>query len=761
MSVNTVIILTSKSNRLYDNGKQNISVLFASKYREGGTGFVRSPFGLESKMTQLSKTLELDDLKSTQPAYLESIFSLANGHVGVRASDPINPSEDAGTVVNGFYEESDIHYGEKAYGYADKNQTIVKLPDIRRIKVYDDNRNKFDQSQLKDMHLDMAQGILYSTYELSNSQNESIELSLTSVVDQKENQFIGLRYEITGKNYLGNIKVEKDFDLDTTAQDSDDPRKSRGVTTLQYDSLNLQDLKGLRVTTDNSKLFVEMGLALSEDMEMILTLKDGPIKFDVLAIVGDIGQHISSTDLPTFESIKEESIEFWTRFWNQSEVEINGDDSLNKAIHFNLYQLESSAGRDGKTNISAKGLSGVGYEGHYFWDTEMYMAPFFAYTNPDIAADLIKYRYSILPEAKERARTLGVSDGALFTWRTINGKEASAYYPASTAQYHIDADIAFAIYRYFTITEDNQLIKDYGLEIVLETAKFWTNFGSFSEIDGKQRFCFFDVTGPDEYSAIVNNNYYTNRMAKFNLDFAIQLIKKFPEEAKQLGADKHTLNEFAKIRDAIYLPFDEEKGINEQDDSYFKKPVWPFEQTPKENYPLLLHYHPLTIYRYQVNKQADTLFADFLFDDISKEQLIKEYDYYEKITTHDSSLSRSIFSALAARLGLSDKAYSYFRDTAKTDLIDLQGNTNDGLHIANLGGSWIAIVEGFGGIQIKNDTLNIRNNLPDAWNGMTIHIRYRDCLLEIDYSQDNVQVKVLSGDPINIVIDGIKSTVGN
>ncbi|CAJ2233629.1 glycoside hydrolase family 65 protein [Companilactobacillus paralimentarius] len=710
-------------------------------------------------MSQLSKILELDDLKSTQPAYLESIFSLANGHVGVRASNPINPSEDAGTIVNGFYEKSNIHYGEKAYGYAEKNQTIVKLPDIRRINIYDEDKNRFDRSQLKDMHLDMAQGILFSTYELSNSQNESIRLKLTSVTGQKRNQFIGLHYEIVGESYVGNIKIEKNFGLDTTIQDSDDPRKSRNINTLQYDVLNLKDLKSLRVTTDNSKLFVEMGLSVNKDIGMLKTLRNGSVKFDVVAVVGNINQHISSTDLPNFESIKNESTNFWTQFWNQSEIKINGDDSLDQAIHFNLYQLESSAGRDGKTNISAKGLSGVGYEGHYFWDTEMYMAPFFTFTNPDVAVNLIKYRYSILPEAKERARTLGVNDGALFAWRTINGKEASAYYPASTAQYHINADIAYAIYRYFKITKDKQLIRDCGLEIVLETAKFWSNFGSFSEINGKQQFCFFDVTGPDEYSAIVNNNYYTNRMAKFNLDFSIELIKRFPETAKQLGVNSDDLKKFTRIRDAIYLPFDEKKGINEQDDSYFRKPVWPFATTPKENYPLLLHYHPLTLYRYQVNKQADTLFADFLFDDISKKQLMKEYNYYEKITTHDSSLSRSIFSALAARLGLKDKAYSYFLDTAKTDLIDLQGNTKDGLHIANLGGSWVTIVEGFGGIQVKNNMLYIQNNLPKKWNGMTIRIKYNGSLLNIEYAQNNIHVEMLSGSPINMVINGIKSTI--
>lgn len=711
-------------------------------------------------MIKLSKMLRLDDLKSTQPEYLESIFSIANGHLGIRASDPISPSDNAGTIVNGFYEESNIIYGEKAYGYAEKNQTIVKLPDLRQIEIYDENDDKFIHTQLQDMKLDMAQGILYSTYKISNAKNEFINLELTGVVNQEKSQFIGLRYKISSDDYKGKIRLVKDMKFGETAQDSDDPRKSREITTLQYDNvLTSQNQNVLRITTENSQLFIEMGLTTDKNLKQTFSLANTPITFDVIAAVGNINQEISLDNVPTFEEIELESKHFWKNFWNQSEVKIDGDNQLDQAIHFNLYQLESSAGRDGKTNISAKGLSGVGYEGHYFWDTEMYMSPFFAYTNPKIAADLIAYRYNILPEAKKRARTLGVKDGALFTWRTINGKEASAYYPASTAQYHIDADIAYSIYRYYNVTNDDQLIKKYGLEIVLETARFWTNFGSFTKIDGQQKFCFFDVTGPDEYSAIVNNNYYTNRMAKFNLTFAIELIEKFPEKAQQLGVSEDEIKEFTTIRDAIFLPFDKEKGINEQDDSYFKKPIWPFEQTPKENYPLLLHYHPLTIYRYQVDKQADTLFADFLFDDISKDQLVKEFDYYENITTHDSSLSRSIFSALAARLGLKDKAYSYFIATAKTDLIDLQGNTNDGLHIANLGGSWVAIVSGFGGIQIKDGLLYIQNNLPKLWNKLTIRIQYQGRLLNIEYTQNNTKVTIISGDPINIVVNGVKSTV--
>jgi len=712
-------------------------------------------------MNNDAKILSVDELKSKVPSYLETIFSIANGHFGVRASDPVVKSDTAGTIVNGFYEISEINYGEKAYGYAKNNQTIINLPDFRSLEIFDDNGEKFDQSELQDEYLDMDQGLVVSVYKLTNVESQALQLTLKSVVQQQDNQIIGLRYEIKSLNYHGALKLVKHLNTVDNVADSDDPRKSRVIHTLDYDKETVSSAcEILKVATKYSKLSLQLALCTKTALEQEVVLdKDESVTCDFIGVVGKINAEVDLEQVPSFDGILKEASVFWKDFWQNSEVAIVGNSELNQAIHYNLFQLTSSTGRDGKTNIPAKGLSGTGYEGHYFWDTEMYMSPFFAYTNPEIAKNLIKYRHSILEESKKRAKTLGVKEGALFAWRTINGEEASAYYPAGTAQYHIDADIAYAIYRYYEIADDMQFIEDYGFEIVLETARFWKNFGSYSEIDGERKFCFFDVTGPDEYTAIVNNNYYTNRMAKFNLAFAAELISRFPDKAKELGSNVDESEAMNTLAKDVYLPYDEKLGINEQDDSAFEKPIWPFAETPKENYPLLLHYHPLNIYRYQVNKQADTLLADFLFDDISKSQLEREYDYYEKITTHDSSLSRSIFSAMAARIGLKKKAYDYFTDTVRTDLTDLQGNSADGLHVANLGGSWLTVVSGFGGLLVKDNQLVVNNHLPDEWKQLTVRIMYRERLLEITYLSDKTVVKLISGEPVKILVDGVLTEV--
>lgn len=712
-------------------------------------------------MNNNAKILTNSELKNQDPSYLETIFSISNGHFGVRASDPVAKSVTAGTLVNGFFETSKIHYGEKAYGYAEDNQTIINLPDLRAIEIYDQKQQLFNKSQLETEFINMHRGLLVSVYQISNPDGQTLKLILKSVIQQSPDTTLGLRYEIESVDYTGKITIKKHLQTKNSHDESDDPRKSRTISTLDYQMKSVDKYSEiLKIATQNSRHFVEIGIDTDNKLEESFTIvPEQRNDFDFFGVVSAIDQPLNLENHLSFTQILADVTRFWNDFWAKSEVIISGDDELNQALHYNLFQLMSAAGRDGKTNIAAKGMSGTGYEGHYFWDTEMYMAPFFAFTNPKIARSLIEYRHRLLDISKQRARTLGVKQGALFAWRTIDGHEASAYYPAGTAQYHIDADIAYAIYRYLMITGDDEFVEQYGMEVVLETARFWKNFGSYSLINGHKKFCFFDVTGPDEYTAIVDNNYYTNRMAKFNLEFAVDLIDQFSQKAEQLGVTATERNELAKIAQDIYLPFDQVLEINQQDDSAFQKPVWPFEKTPAENYPLLLHYHPLTIYRYQVNKQADTLLADFLFDDLSKEQLAREYDYYEKITTHDSSLSRSIFSALAARIGLWQKAYSYFTDTVRTDLTDLQDNSADGLHLANLGGSWLTIAEGFGGIMIKNNKLIINNHLPKEWNKLTIKLTYRDSHLEIRYLPNKTEVRLLTGDPISVRVDGFDKLI--
>ncbi|HOB21155.1 MAG TPA: family 65 glycosyl hydrolase, partial [Candidatus Atribacteria bacterium] len=346
-------------------------------------------------------------------------------------------------------------------------------------------------------------------------------------------------------------------------------------------------------------------------------------------------------------------------YWDNCMLEIDGDEELNIAVRYNMYQLLQSAGKDEYCNIAAKGLSGEGYEGHYFWDTEMYIEPFFNLTNPEITRSLISFRYRTLDKARENARLLGHKKGALYPWRTIAGSECSGYFPSGTAGYHINGDIASSIIFYYLATGDFELIAEMGAEIVFETARLWIDMGCYS--DG--RFMINEVTGPDEYTCLVNNNYYTNVSAQFNLKWASRLYHMLKASGRlgdivdKIGITEEEIKEFERAADHMYLPYDEKLKINPQDDSFLQKKVWDLSGTPKDHFPLLLHYHPLTLYRHQVCKQADTVLAHFLFEDAQDMETIRNsYYYYEKITTHDSSLSTAIFSIMASKLGDVDRA---------------------------------------------------------------------------------------------------------
>lgn len=712
-------------------------------------------------MPNNSYIISMDDVTNHGTKYLETIFSLANGHFGIRASNILSPSQSAMTLVNGFYETSPIIYGEKAYGYAESNQTIVPLPDIRTIKISAKPGDLFTTTKVLAKALDMGTGQLVETWLAMNSVGQQISITLKSALSQPAGTAAAFVYTVDSINFTGTLHIQKQFGQIHKAEDSDDPRQARQISGLRTrESVADSNHQQLTISTSNTNQTLCMKQFSAEGLASDYSLTPNhSVSFTVVAEISPITSTNQEEETHNQNSLSanqifSQSAEYWKSFWERSAISILGNDELNRAIHYNLFQLASSAGQDGKTNIAAKGLSGNGYEGHYFWDTEMYMLPFLTFTNPAIARSLIEYRASVLPQARRRARELGINHGALFAWRTINGEEASAYYPAGTAQYHIDADIAYAVNRYYMITDDKQFMRDIGLELLVETARFWADFGSFTNLKGKKRFEFFDVTGPDEYTAIVNNNYYTNRMAKFNLMRAYELTQKFNETAHNLKVTQSEADSWQEKAKLVYLPFDEQLQIHAQDDSALSKPVWPFESTPKEDYPLLLHFHPLDIYRHQVNKQADTLLADFLYEDISHEQLSRDYTYYENITTHDSSLSRSIFSSLAARLGDKDKAYQYFMDTARMDLIDMQGNASDGLHVANLGGSWISVAMGFGGISLRGETLIINNRLPEQWQQMSLRLQFHGRLLNIQYTPSTTVVSLLSGEPLTIVVDG-------
>jgi alpha,alpha-trehalose phosphorylase len=465
------------------------------------------------------------------------------------------------------------------------------------------------------------------------------------------------------------------------------------------------------------------------------------------------------------------------QFWASSEVEVrhrradDGDSepalaevAEQQALHWNLFQLAQASAQVGEQGIAAKGVTAGGYEGHYFWDTEMYVAPFLAYTRPEAARQLMRFRWRMLPIARSRAVALNQA-GALYPWRTINGEEASAYYAAGTAQYHINAAIAFALKRYVDASGDIAFLATDGAEILVETARLWNDLGFYSRRrDNNGRtvgplFHIHGVTGPDEYTAVVNDNLYTNVMARFNLRYAARVLELLEESAPEayaalarrvdLGADEAPA--WVRSAESMYLPYDEELGIHPQDADFLDLQPWDFSNTPPDKYPLLLHFHPLVIYRHQVLKQADVVLAMSLRNDqFSPEVRKRNFDYYDPITTGDSSLSACVQAAAAAQIGYGDLAVDYFREALFVDLADLHGNTRDGVHVASCGGVWGTIAFGFAGMYETGTAMSFDPKLPDRYERMAFRAQHRGSRMHIELDGEGCTVTVVDGDPVPI-----------
>lgn len=441
-------------------------------------------------------------------------------------------------------------------------------------------------------------------------------------------------------------------------------------------------------------------------------------------------------------------------FWDAVGFEMDGPDGLAAALRFNFFHVFQAAGRDGITNLPAKGLTGEGYEGHYFWDTEIYFLPLLGYARPDVAKALLSYRAAALPAARARARELGGRPGALFAWRSISGAETSAYYPAGTAQYHVNADVAYAVMRYLAASGDEGFLCGGGGEILAETARHWLALGHYGR-DG--RFRIERVTGPDEYSAVVDNNAYTNYMARHNLRGAADALAGLESRdpaayaalADRLALDARELDAWRAAADAMYLPFDEASGVIPQDDGFLDRERWDFEATPPEKYPLLLHYHPLDIYRKQVLKQPDLLLAELLLaSEFGAAQKRRDYAYYEALTTGDSSLSHCVMSVMAAEAGRIDDAWDYFMKTATLDLDDLHGNSAHGAHVAAMGGSWLSLAYGFAGFRDDGGSYRFAPRLPEPLKSLRFNLNLRGGRLSVSVTPDEARYSWLGPAPL-------------
>ncbi len=723
----------------------------------------------------------------------EALFHNANGYIGIRydfeegypEEYDLHPSQ----YINGFYDYAIVPQAEKLYGLTDEKQTILNIANTQTIKISfaGEEFNMFSGTVLANkLSLDMKRGITQREVKWRSPSGKEIQLRITRMASFYQLPLFTIEYEAEPLNFSGPAVIESVHDgAVINYTNPADPRiADESAQYLMPIRCKIQDGASY-LTSQTSKSGLKLcscvkNILVNEHRQDFIVYNRRAIcRYRLQAKAGEKIRLIKyavfcdsirypnckkqaareiekALSLPLDDLYKKQA-DYLTAYWQNCLVEIQGNESLNTAIQFNLYQLIQSVGKDRYSNIAPKGLSGDGYEGHYFWDSEMFIHPFFTITNPGISKNLIEYRYATLDMARKNAGILGHKKGALYPWRTIMGSECSGFFPAGSAQYHINGAIAYSIIAYYLATKDLEFIQSKGAEIIFETARLWLDVGNFAQ--GK--FYINGVTGPDEYTCIVNNNYYTNSLAQYHLNWAVKFYHLLKENQglsaleEKIQIKGSEIVEFQRAAEIMYLPYDENLKINPQDDSFLQKSLWDMDSISKDHFPLLLHYHPLHLYRHQICKQADTVMAHFILEDTQDEEtMLNSFKYYEKITTHDSSLSICIHSIMAARLGMEDLAFDYFEITARLDLDNMHKNTQDGIHTANMGGNYMAVVYGFGGFRLKEKGISFAPILPRSWTAYNFKICFAGSRILVEVKENECVFTLECGREKNILVYG-------
>lgn len=740
----------------------------------------------------------------------ETIFALSNGFIGIRGiPSEGRPTIEAASFCNGFHETWPIRHAEEAYGFARTGQTIVNVPDVTIMKLYVDDEPFFMPTArlvTYNRELDFREGVLKRSVHWSTTAGKQVHIQSDRLVSFEHRHLGAIQYTVTVdrdapvviSSQMLNRQDSRAIDEPRNGSGNSDPRRAtrfsqRVLNARHHFDKDLRVCTGYRTTNSGMTLGVGMDHVVettnhweakrswTEDLGKVVfsidARKDEPIhiiKFFTYhtsrsvpapELVDRAQRSLDRAVRDGYTVLEESQRAYLGAFWSHADVQVDAEPEVQQAVRWNIFQLCQASARAETTGIPAKGLTGQAYEGHYFWDTEIYVLPFLTHTTPRISRNLLRFRHSMLDKARERARELS-EDGALFPWRTINGEEASSYYAAGTAQYHINADIAYAIKTYLDIRGDYDLLAEVGAEILVETARLWHGLGFFSP--DREEFHIHGVTGPDEYTTVVNDNTFTNLMAQNNLRYAARMVRllqeKNPTAYKHLqhitGVSNEECVQWDRCADAMYIPFDAERGILPQDDNFLEKERWNFAGTPTSKYPLLLHYHPLVIYRHQVIKQADVVLALFLRGDtFSIEEKRRNFDYYDPLTTGDSSLSACVQSILAAEIGYEDKALEYFRYALFMDLANVAGNVVDGAHVASTGGVWMSLVYGFAGLRNYDGNLHFDPRIPAGWKGLRFRLRYHDSRIAVDLTHDVYRYELLEGDEVAIFVCGTRVVV--
>jgi len=738
-----------------------------------------SKFSLEPWLLR-ETGLDLDGL-----AHSESVFALANGHLGLRANlDEGEPFGAPGTYLNSVFERRPLPHAEAGFGYPESGQTVINVTNGKLFRLLVDDEPfdvRYGTVRSHERVLDLRAGTLARSVEWASPTGQVIRLRTTRLVSFTQRSVAAIEYVVEAVDDETQVVVQSELVTNEAEPppNTDDPRVAAaleaplrselhqvdGTAAVLVHRTERSDLsvaaamghlvegrdghdRHLATDPDTARFTVTTRLRPGEQLRIVKFLGYGWSAIrSKHALRDQVTAAVTAARHTGWEGLLAEQRSFLDEFWSCADVEVQGDPEVQHAVRFAMFHVLQAGARAEERPIPAKGLSGNGYDGHAFWDTEIFVLPMLILTAPEAAASALRWRHSILDTARQRAATLGLR-GASFPWRTIDGAECSGYWPAGTAAFHVNAAVADAVLRYVDATEDEDFEREVGAELLVETARLWRSLGHH---DVRGEFRIDGVTGPDEYSALADNNLYTNLMAQQNLRGAVDAVDRHPEVAAALGVDAAERDGWAEAADRMRIPFDERLGVHPQADGFTDYEEWDFEGTPPEHYPLMTAYPYVTLYRKQVVKQADVVLAMQLRPDaFSHDEVVRNFEYYEQRTVRDSSLSAGPQAVMAAAAGHVDLAYDYLAETALIDLQDRHANTANGLHLAALATSWTSLVEGLGGLRTGGGRLRFAPCLPEDLSALGIRVRYRGRRVHVTIETDRATYQLRHGDPIDI-----------
>ncbi|GAA4360575.1 glycoside hydrolase family 65 protein [Angustibacter luteus] len=711
-------------------------------------------------------------------AQSESIFALSNGHIGLRGNlDEGEPAGLPGTYLGSFYETRPLPYAEAGFGYPEDGQTLVDVTNGKVIRLLVDDEPfdvRYGELLEHERVLDLRAGTLLRTARWRSPAGKEVAITSTRLVSFEQRGVAAIEYVVEALDQFTRVTVQSELvSNEDQPVTSKDPRVSAALSRPLEPVMHEKGERGavllhrtrasqlmmaagmdhevevpgrVEVETDAApdyaRTTIICGLRPGQRLRIVKYLAYGWSSLRTRPALRDqVSGALASARYSGWQGLLDGQRAYLDEFWDGADVEVEGDADIQQAVRFGLFHVLQASARAERRAIAGKGLTGPGYDGHAFWDTEAYVLPVLSYTVPEAAADALRWRASTLDLARARAEQLGLK-GATFPWRTIRGHECSAYWPAGTAAWHVNADIAAAFERHRLVTGTDDLERECGLEVLVETARLWMSLGHHDRhgvwhIDG--------VTGPDEYTAIVRDNVFTNLMAAHNLRCAADASVRHPEQALALGVDTEEAAAWRDTADDVALPYDADLGVHQQCEGFTTFAEWDFAAST-DRYPLLLHEPYVRLYPAQVIKQADLVLAmQFQGHAFTDDQKARNVDYYERRTVRDSSLSACTQAVMCAEVGHLELAHDYAYEAAAIDLRDLHHNTRDGLHMASLAGAWTALVAGFGGLRDDEGVLSLDPQLPESITRLTFRLRWRDVRLTVDIDHRHVRYSIRDG----------------